>query len=525
LADLVRVSLWITFASCSCSRNWLRAAGEQHMSISPQFPVRKPAAPSSAAAPAVASLRNSSRGLTGTSNWSFTVNCERLLAFCVDHQVERKPTRVRGTLGGGRAMMRAGACFLCVLCLGATCAVAQVADEISQTEPYNKHYDRRLGHDHVYPDRGAVFRDVPRGATVVNYAGLSLRFYNGIWFEPRGPAFIVVMPPVGLVVPALPSFSTPFESGGQEYLYANDVYYLARPDLGGYQVVNDPADVAPPVARSTAGVSNAHTSSSASGAPAVVPLPNASLSGGVVAPAVTPISAASAAQPMLAAAPGPNPSSMGPVATSRTQASGLVSAPASAPVTAVPSVAGNLTVPVAAPIPPVTSAPVASSGMTAASASTAAAPITPSSASTLPASYTGSASMAAPATAAMGSSSGLTAPASYTGSASMAVPATAAMGSSSGLTAPTSYTNSASMAAPATAAMGSSSGLTAPASYTGSASMAAPATAAMGSSAALAPSASYPSSPSAATLAATAAAPASAATTRSAYAASAPTTS
>ena len=145
--------------------------------------------------------------------------------------------------------MRAGGCFFCALCLGASCAVAQVADEFPRIEPYNKHYDRHLGHDHVYPDRGSVFRDVPKGATVVNYAGLSYRFENGVWFEPRGPAFIVVMPPVGVLVPSLPSFATPFESGGRSYLYANDIYYAPRPDLGGYEVVNDPDDVAPAASR------------------------------------------------------------------------------------------------------------------------------------------------------------------------------------------------------------------------------------------------------------------------------------
>ena len=34
-----------------------------------------------------------------------------------------------------------------------------------QAEPYHKHRDTRHGHDHVYPDRGAILRDVPRGAT------------------------------------------------------------------------------------------------------------------------------------------------------------------------------------------------------------------------------------------------------------------------------------------------------------------------------------------------------------------------
>ncbi len=142
---------------------------------------------------------------------------------------------------------------ICVAGLGAMRAVAQGDPDYGPAEehipPYHTHEDRRHGHDHVYPDRGAVVRDLPRGATIVNYAGLSYRFADGVWFEPRGPAYIVVEPPIGLIVPALPGFATTVQSHGKSYLYANDVYYRARPDLGGYEVVNDPADTAPSTSR------------------------------------------------------------------------------------------------------------------------------------------------------------------------------------------------------------------------------------------------------------------------------------
>jgi hypothetical protein len=174
---------------------------------------------------------------------------------------------------------------------GASAALAQNAEDPPlQLDPYNKHHDRHLGHNHVYPDRGSVFRDAPKGSTTVNYAGLAYRFYNGVWFEPRGPAYIVVMPPIGLIVSALPAFATPFDSGGHSYLYANDVYYLPRPELGGYEVVNDPADdtqaakassastapgvaaaVVPAVAMGSAAAGASAVPASASVAPAVAP--------------------------------------------------------------------------------------------------------------------------------------------------------------------------------------------------------------------------------------------------------------
>ena len=137
---------------------------------------------------------------------------------------------------------------LSIVSLGATCATHAVAQTgqwgqvQDQIPPYRTHVDMRHGHNRVYPDRGAVVREVPQGATGVNYAGISYRFAGGVWFEQIGPAYIVVAPPIGLIVPNLPGFATSFDSSGKPYLYANDVFYRPRPDLGGYEVVNDPQD-------------------------------------------------------------------------------------------------------------------------------------------------------------------------------------------------------------------------------------------------------------------------------------------
>ena len=131
------------------------------------------------------------------------------------------------------------------VCLGATCAVAR-AGQSGQAEdhflPYPTHVDRRHGQNHVYPDRGAILRDLPRGAAAVDYASITYRFEGGVWYQRVGPAYMVVAPPIGFVVPQLPAFATRFYSGGKTYLYANDVFYRSRPGRGGYEVVNDPGD-------------------------------------------------------------------------------------------------------------------------------------------------------------------------------------------------------------------------------------------------------------------------------------------
>jgi hypothetical protein len=118
--------------------------------------------------------------------------------------------------------------------------------------PYHQHRDTRNGHDHSYPDRGSIIRDVPKTAIVVNYAGIAYRFDDGIWYEPRGPAFMVVAPPIGLMVSTLPTFSTVIARDGKLFLYSNDTYYVPRPDAGGYEVVNDPSDAPRDAATSAA---------------------------------------------------------------------------------------------------------------------------------------------------------------------------------------------------------------------------------------------------------------------------------
>ena len=174
---------------------------------------------------------------------------------------------------------------VCITALSVSGAVAQQAadqrhpDETADTS--HKHRDHHHGHDHIYPDRGSILHELPRGAIPVNYAGFTYSVSDGVWLETRGHAFIVVSPAVGAVVMTLPPFATPIENGSETYLYANDIYYRARPDLGGYEVVNDPDEVIAPVAA-------ASIAAPAAAAPTVAP---------AVAPAAAPTAAPAAAPP------------------------------------------------------------------------------------------------------------------------------------------------------------------------------------------------------------------------------------
>jgi len=140
----------------------------------------------------------------------------------------------------------------------------------AQATPYHVHRDVHNGHDHVYPDRGSVVRELPHAALQINYAGVAYRFYEGVWYEPRGPAFIVVAPPIGLIVSTLPAFATELTVGGQAFFYADEIYYLPRPDLGGYEVVNDPTQT-PPATAPPAQLASAAAPVAAVAATAAVP--------------------------------------------------------------------------------------------------------------------------------------------------------------------------------------------------------------------------------------------------------------
>lgn len=102
------------------------------------------------------------------------------------------------------------------------------------------HRDARFGHDHYYPSRGYVVRDLPRERVIV---GGGRYFYSGgVWYARRGPSFVVIGPPLGVYVPVLPAFYTTVWFGGIPYYYANDTYYQWVPTQNQYEVVAAPGD-------------------------------------------------------------------------------------------------------------------------------------------------------------------------------------------------------------------------------------------------------------------------------------------
>jgi Family of unknown function (DUF6515) len=98
--------------------------------------------------------------------------------------------------------------------------------------------DSRYHHNHYYPPRGYAFAAVPSAHRLVVYRGARYYFASGIWYSHVGVNFVVVAPPLGIVVPILPPFYTTLWVGSVPYYYANDVYYTRSPQ--GYVVVQEP---------------------------------------------------------------------------------------------------------------------------------------------------------------------------------------------------------------------------------------------------------------------------------------------
>ena len=106
---------------------------------------------------------------------------------------------------------------------------------------YDRHYDDRRGWDsNYYPRRGYVVHHLPPRHRVVHHHGHRYYYGGGAWYRPYGGRYVVVDPPVGLVVSFLPQFSTTLHVGGVPYYRAGPVYYVWNPRARGYVVTDRP---------------------------------------------------------------------------------------------------------------------------------------------------------------------------------------------------------------------------------------------------------------------------------------------
>jgi Family of unknown function (DUF6515) len=116
----------------------------------------------------------------------------------------------------------------------------------AQPVPHYSQPTIRLNHSHYYPPHGTAVSAPPPAPVIVNHPSGRYYYSGGVWYAPRGPAFVVVPAPVGVFVPVLPAYYTTLWVGGAPYYYANDTYYNWNPAQNSYEVVSPPSGDAPP---------------------------------------------------------------------------------------------------------------------------------------------------------------------------------------------------------------------------------------------------------------------------------------
>lgn len=100
-------------------------------------------------------------------------------------------------------------------------------------------FDPRYSHNHYYPSVGYVAYGLPGGSLSIAFGTGHLFFNSGVWFRPYADRYVVIAPPVGVMVPVLPPDGVPVWVGSTMYYYLNGVYYLPTPGRG-FAVVPPP---------------------------------------------------------------------------------------------------------------------------------------------------------------------------------------------------------------------------------------------------------------------------------------------
>ena len=87
------------------------------------------------------------------------------------------------------------------------CVVAVLFGGAAHAQPYygSPHwaYDGRYHRHYYYPAVGYAVPVLPPGNIAVAFGGGRLYFHAGVWFRAAGPSYVVIRPPVGVVIPAL----------------------------------------------------------------------------------------------------------------------------------------------------------------------------------------------------------------------------------------------------------------------------------------------------------------------------------
>ncbi|MGA0557512.1 DUF6515 family protein [Larkinella sp. VNQ87] len=93
----------------------------------------------------------------------------------------------------------------------------------------------------AYPRWGYRTTVIPRSTTVIYHGRVGYRYVDGVFYKPLGRTFVVVPPPVGLVIPVLPAGFVTITIGGAPFFYHYGTYYVKVSGQNQYRVVPPPA--------------------------------------------------------------------------------------------------------------------------------------------------------------------------------------------------------------------------------------------------------------------------------------------
>jgi len=103
------------------------------------------------------------------------------------------------------------------------------------------YYKRDRHYDHYRGYRGGYVKVVPRGALIIPFGGHRYHYHRSYgYYRPISSSFVVVAPPLGIVVPVLPTYYSTVVVRGVSYYHCDDAYYVWSDRDRGYRVVNAP---------------------------------------------------------------------------------------------------------------------------------------------------------------------------------------------------------------------------------------------------------------------------------------------
>jgi len=91
---------------------------------------------------------------------------------------------------------------------------------------------------------GQELRRLPRGQVRVSVGATRYSYYDGMFFRPLRPGYVVVSAPIGVHVRTLPRGYLSFAIGPRSYFYVNSTFFLWDDVSRDYVVVEEPVEAA-----------------------------------------------------------------------------------------------------------------------------------------------------------------------------------------------------------------------------------------------------------------------------------------